>query len=79
MKLEERETIKMFNHWEIHEVEGHIVFVEISNYASRCLYMDKPCEKVVAVRVFKNPSPYIPPTEEIEQFGEEVIEHENDK
>ena len=74
MKLEERETRKMFNHWEIHEVEGNIVFVEISAYASRCLYMDKQCEKVISVMVYKNLSPYTPPTDEIEKGGEEIYE-----
>lgn len=61
-------------YWEIHELEGKLVFVEINTYASRCLYMDDVCEQVVAVRVFNNPSPYTPPTEEIEKGGEEIYE-----
>lgn len=75
MKLEESEVRKMFNHWEIHEVEGRIVFVEISAYASRCLYMDKPCEKVVSVMVYHNLSPYEPPVDEIEKGGEKIYEN----
>lgn len=71
MKLEERELRKMFNHWEIHEVNGRIVFVEISCYASRCLYMDDLCEQVLGVKVFKNTSPYEPDVLEIEKGGED--------
>lgn len=59
----------MNNHWEIHEVNGHLVFVEISAYASRCLYMDKHCEQVMKVMVYQNLTPYTPPTDEIESYG----------
>ena len=74
MKLEESEVNKMFNHWEIHEVEGHIVFVEISCFSSRCLYMDELCERVVRVEVIKNLSLYQPDTEDIEKLGGEIYE-----
>lgn len=64
----------MFNHWEIHEVENHLVFVEISCYSSRCLYMDELCEKVVRVEVVKNLAPYLPNTDLIDEKGGEIYE-----
>ena len=64
----------MFSHWEIHEVEGHLVFVEISCYSSRCLYMDELCEQVVRVEVINNLSHYQPDAEEIEMKGGETYE-----
>lgn len=64
----------MFNHWEIHEVEGHLVFVEISIYSSRCLYMDSLCEQVVRVEVINNLSHYQPNTEKIEEKGGEIYD-----
>ena len=64
----------MFNHWEIHEVESHLVFVEISCYSSRCLYMDELCEKVVRVEVIKNLAQYLPDTEMIDEKGGEIFE-----
>lgn len=68
------EMIMMYNQWEIHEVYGNIVFVEVSAYASRCLYMDEHCERVVSVMVYHNLSPYTSPIEEIEKGGEEIYE-----
>ena len=64
----------MFNHWEIHESCGRIVFVEISCYSSRCLFMDDLCEQVVRVEVINNLSQYLPNTEEIENKGGEIYE-----
>lgn len=64
----------MFNHWEIHEVKGHIVFVEIGCYSSRCLYMDDLCEQVLGVEVINNLSQYLPDTEMIEMKGGEICE-----
>lgn len=65
------------NYWEIHEVEGKLVFVEVSAYASRCLYMDEHCEQVVGVVVYHNLTPYTPPTEDIEKGGEDIYENNN--
>lgn len=64
----------MFSQWEIHEVEGHIVFVEIGCYSSRCLYMDDLCEQVMGVEVINNLSQYLPNTELIEEKGGEIYE-----
>ena len=61
-------------HWEIHNVDEHIVFVEVQESTSRCLFMDDLCEQVVGVEVVKNLSPYLTNEDEIEEKGGEIYE-----
>ena len=61
-------------HWEIHNVCGHLVFVDVQENASRCLFMDECCEQVVGVEVVKNLSPYLANEDEIEEKGGEIYE-----
>lgn len=61
-------------YWEIHEVGGNLVFVEVGCYSSRCLYMDSLCEQVIKVEVINNISHYLPNVEEIEEKGVEIYE-----